>query len=219
MYYSVNISQRKSIKKLILSVLFFIIISIALFFINKKYFSHRTADVLIQAGHEGRRTGATGAESKYGKEIEWTVIVADEATKILREAGISVIRTGAKIKVSRVKLAIAIHFDGSTKSCASGASIGYPIDGYKPLASRWKKEYSKIFPYKWMRDNFTRNLRKYYGYKYVFEKDGFLLLELGELSCKKQALWLKPRLKKIGHLIAFFISKELNKDGVSKPKF
>jgi N-acetylmuramoyl-L-alanine amidase len=49
-----------------------------------------TADVFIQAGHEGRTTGATGGESQWGKEIEWTPIVADEATQILRDAGITV---------------------------------------------------------------------------------------------------------------------------------
>jgi hypothetical protein len=50
------------------------------------------ADVFIQAGHEGRTEGATGAVGPLGNEIDWNPVVADEATRILKEAGVSVIR-------------------------------------------------------------------------------------------------------------------------------
>jgi len=44
----------------------------------------------------------------------------------------------------------------------------------------------------------------------------FLILELGEITCEKQTKWLYPRLKKIAHLIAYAIAKELGHK-VEKP--
>jgi len=71
------------------------------------------AEIYIQAGHEGRTKGATGASGPYGNEIDWTPVVADEATRILRKAGISVIRSKADhYRYSAVDLAVSIHFDG-----------------------------------------------------------------------------------------------------------
>ncbi|MBN2826268.1 MAG: N-acetylmuramoyl-L-alanine amidase, partial [Campylobacterales bacterium] len=177
----------------------------------------KRADVLIQAGHEGRTTGYTGTQSKYGKEMDWNKDVANEVTKILQEAGISVIRTGARMPLARVKLALAIHFDGSSKPCSSGASIGYGNPSHEILATKWKKLYSTYYPFDWMKDNFTDNLSSYYGYKYVFSHKGFLVLELGELTCKNEALWLRYRLKKIAQLIAYFIAQELEVEGVIMP--
>ena len=207
-------------KKLLLLIFIIILITISINHnnISQYNFGYRYGDVLIQAGHEGRTTGHTGATSKYGKEMDWNSIVANEVTRVLKEMGLKVIRTGANIPISRVKLAIAIHFDGSSKPCHSGASIGYGNSNYKPLANHWKKLYDKEFPFRFMRDNFTKNLSQYYGYKYVFSSKGFLLLELGEITCRRQAIWLKPRLKRIGRLIAYFIAQELGIKGIRKPR-
>jgi len=188
------------------------------FLLLKKHTSgYKRADVLIQAGHEGRNYGYTGTQSKYGTEMDWNRDVANEVTRILREAGVSVIRTGATMPIAKVKLALAIHFDGTTRPCRSGASIGYGNPLHKPLADNWKRIYSKYYPFNWMRDNFTDNLSGYYGYKYVFSQKGFLVLELGEITCKKEALWLRNRLKKIAQFIAYFIAQELEVKGVMKP--
>src|SRR5205823_7639877 len=46
-------------------------------------------DVFIQAGHENTPDNKTGGEGPLGNEIDWTPIVADEATRILRQAGVS----------------------------------------------------------------------------------------------------------------------------------
>jgi hypothetical protein len=90
------------------------------------------ADVLISAGHEGRpasckrfpqhkcNLGAAG-------EREWTPIVADEATRILRAHGVKVVRLPADFAGTYdVKEAVFIHFDGASPPCTSRASIGYP---------------------------------------------------------------------------------------------
>ena len=60
--------------------------------------SGNRAEVFIQAGHEGRSSGKIGSSSVYGREIDWTPIVADAATRHLRQAGISVIRADANWK-------------------------------------------------------------------------------------------------------------------------
>jgi len=175
----------------------------------------KPVSVVIQAGHEGKVSGNTGAESKLYKEEKWNIIVADEVTRRLRSWDIDVKRIPAKVRFTRAKIAVSIHFDGATTPCNSGASIGYPSDSSYEFAQRWKKLYKDYFPYRWHKDNFTYNLKNYYAYKWI-RAEKFLLLELGEITCDKQTKWLKPRLKKVAHLVAYAIATELGKN-VKKP--
>jgi|GEM_PF-1394169 len=179
------------------------------------------AEIYIQAGHEGRTTGMTGASGPYGNEIDWTPVVADEATRILREAGISVIRSKADhYRYSSVDLAVSIHFDGCAKVCGSGASIGYDDPTDKPAADEWRALYSNYFGFKWHRDNFTPNLSNYYNFHYTITRDAELVLELGDITCPQQAKWMKPRLKEMGQLVAYFAAKRIGKeDLIPKPMF
>lgn len=178
------------------------------------------AEIFIQAGHEGRTKGATGTEGPLGREIDWTPIVADEATRILQEAGISVIRSSADYrKFCKVDLAVSIHFDGCNRLCGSGASIGYDDRTDMPAAKEWRITYASYFPYQWMPDNFTSNLKNYYNFKYTVTRDAELVLELGDITCPEQAKWIKPRLKHLGHVVAFFAAKRLGKESlIDKPK-
>ena len=170
------------------------------------------AEIYIQAGHEGRTSGATGTQSKYGREIDWTPIVADEATRILREAGIKVIRTHADYrKFCKVDLALSIHFDGATHQCKTGASIGYDDPTDEPAAIAWKNYYSEFFKFNWQPDNFTPNLSNYYNFKYTITKDAELVLELGDLTCPEQAQWLKTHLPELGHIVAYFAAERIGK--------
>ena len=175
----------------------------------------KPVSVVIQAGHEGRIAGNTGAESPDYREEEWNIIVANEAARQLRSWGIDVKRIPAKVRFTRAKIAVSIHFDGAKIPCNSGASIGYPSSNSYAFARRWEKLYKHYFPFGWHEDNFTPNLKEYYAYRSI-RAEKFLILELGEITCKKQTKWLKPRLKKIAHLIAYSIATELGKK-VSKP--
>jgi len=170
----------------------------------------KPVSVVIQAGHEGRTTGNTGAECELYREEEWNILVADEVVKKLKSWKIDVKRMPARVRFTRAKIAVSIHFDGATTPCASGASIGYPSSDSYDFAQRWKSLYADYFPYKWHKDNFTPNLQNYYGYQWI-RAEKFLLLELGEITCDKQTKWLKPRLKKVAHLIAYAIATELGK--------
>jgi N-acetylmuramoyl-L-alanine amidase len=178
------------------------------------------ADVYIQAGHEGRLFGKTGSVSPYGREIDWTGIVADEATRILRQAGVSVIRASAdQRRKSVIRLALSIHFDGSKNACSTGASIGLNNNSDRRAARVWKRMYRAVFPFKWMPNNFSKNLKYYYNYRYTVASDAELVLELGEISCPEQARWMKPRLRQLGALVAYFAAQRVGASGVSRPEF
>jgi hypothetical protein len=185
-----------------------------------------SAEVLIQAGHVNRNVWDTsnGAVGAMGSEEDWTPIVADEAARILTQAGVSVIKTDASIKlksktpesarkVFHVKTAVFIHFDGVEEG-TKGASIGFKDEASKPGALRWKELYSNYWHFPWRVDNGTTNLREYYGYKNVIATDSAVVLELGDIGDQVQASWLQPRLLKIGHVIAHFLASRIGKAGL-----
>jgi hypothetical protein len=174
----------------------------------------QTADVLIQAGHQGRpascalfpkrpcNLGAAG-------ERENTPIIADEAARRLRAAGLRVVRVPADYREHyRVRAAIFIHLDGADPACTSGASIGYPR-GSADTARAWRAAYSRVFPFRFMPDNFTEGLAHYYGYRTVDPNPNTLVLELCELTCPAQRAWLTPRYRRLGDLIANFVLTRL----------
>jgi hypothetical protein len=180
-------------------------------------------DVLISAGHEGRpascarfpqhhcNLGATG-------ERDWTPIVADAATKILREHGVSVARLPADFDGQyKVDAAVFIHFDGAALPCSSSASIGYPKSSDAAAARAWRKLYGSYWPFGFAPDNFTVGLRQYYAYKQVDARDAAMVMELGELTCPAQHEWLGARLHWEGAILAHFLSALIGKGEVADP--
>ena len=198
-------SVRKVLNSIILGLLLLLIIGIW----NSRIIN---TTVLIQEGHVGRLTGNIGSIHNGIKESDWNQLVGQELERILEKEGIDVARVGASIPISNAVIAVAIHFDGSEKPCATGASIGHNnTASARSLARHWKETYKEFFPFKWHKNNFTKNLRDYYGFSRVNTTKGFLVLELGEITCDKQQKWLKPRLKKVASKIAYFILKELKR--------
>ena len=172
--------------------------------------------VVIQAGHEGRTCGNTGAVCKNYKEVEWNIKVADIAAKQLEAWGIDVKRVPADTLPLHAKIAVAIHFDSAKRHCRSGASVGYTDNNAsRTFAQHWKAIYKPYFPFVWHTDNFTANLKNYYAYR-IINAEKFVVLELGEITCQKQTAWLKPRLHKIAMLIAYAVASELGRK-VPKP--
>lgn len=182
-----------------------------------------TADVLIGAGHEGRPASCARFPKRACNlgtpgERERTALVADEATRVLREAGVSVARVPADFDGRYdVRSAIFIHYDGNSVPCRSGASVGYHHAADEPAAAAWKALYGKYIPFGFQPDNFTKNLSNYYGFRQVDAPDGALVLELGELTCPSQRAWLEPRVQWAGRLIAHFVSARIGKGNVPDP--
>lgn len=187
------------------------------------------ADVLISAGHEGRpascarfpkhqcNLGAAG-------ERQWTPLVADAATRVLRAHGVTVVRLPADFNGTyKVGMAIFLHFDGSEPVCHSAASVGYWRSHSKASAAsaaasaQWHRLYSHYWPFGFEPDNFTQGLREYYAYKQVDARYGSLVLELGEITCPAQRAWLAPRLQWEGALLAHFLSGRIGKRNVPDP--
>jgi N-acetylmuramoyl-L-alanine amidase len=191
-----------------------LLIGILFFLLMMAIFNNRVINttVLIQEGHVGRTKGNTGSIHNGLVESKWNTTVGKEVERILEKKGIDVTRVGASIPIANASIAVAIHFDGAVKECSTGASIGYNLaPESKAMARRWRAQYGSFFPFKWHQDNFTRNLSHYYGFSQVQTTKGFLVLELGELTCKKQTDWLEPRLKQVAAKIAHFIIKELER--------
>ena len=179
-------------------------------------------DVVIQAGHEDTPDHRTGGEGPLGKEIDWTPVVANEAVRILTDAGVDAVKETAHIKVTHqqysCKLAIFVHFD-APDSGESGPSLGYDHDSDADAADEWKGLYKEFFPFNdtWLRDNATVDEHHYYGFEFTNTSDAEFVVELGDLTSLRQARWLKPRLKWLGQLLAYFVSHRIGKGGLEKP--
>jgi hypothetical protein len=180
-------------------------------------------DVLISAGHEGRPASCAQFPQHHcnlgaAGERNWTPIVADAATHILRSHGVSVAREPADFSGTYdVAAAVFIHFDGSSPACASSASIGYHRKADRQTARAWRLLYGGYFPFAFRPDDFTSGLRDYYAFSQVHATVGSLVLELGEITCPAQHTWLAPRLEWAGALIAYFLSERIAKGNVPAP--
>lgn len=180
-------------------------------------------DVVISAGHEGRPASCPRFPQHHCNlgtpgEVAWTPIVADAATRVLRAHGVTVARLPADFEGTYdADAAIFIHFDGNARPCSTGASIGYHRPSDAAAAAAWRALYTPYIPFAFMPDNFTRNLKDYYGFRQVRTKDGALVVELGELTCPSAKAWLAPRLEWEGELLAYFLSQRIGKGDVPDP--
>ncbi|HEY0382217.1 MAG TPA: hypothetical protein VGC72_08460 [Candidatus Elarobacter sp.] len=176
-------------------------------------------DVLVQAGHEGRpascvlfpaRACNIGAAAAGEREIEWTAVVADETTRVLRGHGYHVLRRSADyVGRDSARAAVFIHFDGATP-CASGASVGFPETTSRAFVDAWETRYRAWFPFRFVGENFTENEHKYYGFRLVDAPEK-MLVEFGELTCPAQRAWMKPRLHELGAQLAAFLMERVTK--------
>ena len=154
-------------------------------------------DVVIQAGHENTPDDRTGGEGPLGREIDWTPIVANEAVRLLKEAGVKAVKETGHIKLTRqkyrCKLALFVHFDDPDRGEA-GPSVGYDHPSDADAAQEWKTLYKEFFPFNdtWLRDNATPDENHYYGFQFTVTSDAEFVVELGDLGSLRQAKWLKP---------------------------
>jgi N-acetylmuramoyl-L-alanine amidase len=150
--------------------------------------------VLVQAGHIAPRE--PGFESGTGtvREQEFTRLIRDKLIAALREDGrFEPIAVPGDIPDGvRVDAALFEHGDGSASKSASGFSFGYPDDPVnKRLADLIASEYLKLpghpphHP-----DNYTPDLRGYYGYRRVISDGPEVLVESGFLTNPSEQAWM-----------------------------
>ena len=174
-------------------------------------------DVLVQAGHEGRPASCAplhvkacnlGTGAGAARERDWTALVADRATRVLREHGYAVLRRPADYEGrDTVRAAVFLHFDGAPP-CASGASVGFPEGTSRAFVDAWETRYRAWFPYRFVGENFTENEHRYYGFRKVDAPEK-LLIEFGEMTCPAQLAWLAPRLNELGDQVAAFLMERV----------
>jgi hypothetical protein len=178
------------------------------------------ADVVVQAGHQGRPESCEplhvkhcnlGASNGAMLERKWTPVVADAAAAALRGAGLHVLRRPADwAGHDTARAAIFLHFDGSPQPCSSGASVGFPKTTDASFVHDWEQRYRAIFPFHFVGENISENEREYYGFRKVSAPGKAMLIEFGEMTCPAQAHWMASRLHELGIDLARFLSAELH---------
>ena len=184
--------------------------------------------VLLQAGHQGRTSGATGGsvtlDGTTYNEKDLTPQITSEAARLLRGAGHTVLEVKADDfddqTPQRVDIALSVHFDSSSSPCASGTSFGYPKGkANEPFVDVLRAAYRPHLPtfVKAMPDNFTKGLEFYGDYADWITTDAEAVFEVCELSCPEQARWILPRLGWVAAVIAHAIDRKLGGSAIAHP--
>lgn len=119
--------------------------------------------LVVQMGHAGRTTGATGAPG----EQAYTQVVGAECRRLLHgKSGwaVSTIPADPAASAYRGDAFVAVHADGSTSPRVRGASVGFQNKLGGQLAADWRSAYvARGFTGPWHLANYTANLSGYYG--------------------------------------------------------
>lgn len=120
------------------------------------------AVLVVQRGHVGRKTGATGAPGEQQFAIEAAERVAHHVNAVGHI--VRIIDAVEPAERYRGDAFVAIHYDSSSNPSARGASVGYQTPEGKAFASAWKRHYqANGWTGGFRPDNYTHNLAGYYG--------------------------------------------------------
>ena len=120
------------------------------------------AVLVVQRGHVGRKTGATGAPG----EQQFAIEAAERVRHHVNAVGHAVRIIDADEPAVRYRgdAFVAIHYDSSSNPSARGASVGYQTPEGKSFAAAWKRHYAANgWTGGFRGDNYTHNLAGYYG--------------------------------------------------------
>lgn len=150
--------------------------------------------ILIQKGHVAPRE--PGFESGTGtvREQELATKIAARLEALLSADGrfVPIVVPGDIPDGIKVDAAIFLHGDGSANPASSGYCFGYPDYAVnKRLADLIAAEINRIEGHPPHRqDNYTGNLRNYYGYRRVDTEGPEVLVEHGFLTNPGEREWL-----------------------------
>lgn len=118
--------------------------------------------LVVQMGHVGRTSGATGAPG----EQAFTQTVGNACSALLNRGGwqVRLIPADPPSSYYRGDAFVAVHADGNNNPDVSGCSVGYRNSAGQGLAHAWRDAYIRRGgPKVWHPDNYTTNLGQYYG--------------------------------------------------------
>jgi hypothetical protein len=122
--------------------------------------------VVVQAGHVARKTGSTGTNG----EQPFNIAVSEMVVQVLRARHVNAhwIEADPSLDAYHGDFFVAIHADGSVKSSATGASVGYRNGRGKTFAHAIKAAYQQRagdagYELLFRDDNYTEDLHLYYG--------------------------------------------------------
>jgi N-acetylmuramoyl-L-alanine amidase len=172
-------------------------------------------DVILQPGHYGRKKGATGASGAKISERALNAHIVRQIAEQLAGKGLKVLVVPADgvQKGLKAKIFLAIHSDGSPKSCSTGPSLGYE-DSHDVLSMHAiGAGLAHAFGYDYAdfrKDNFTVNESKYYMFHRVNTTMLKGLLEVGEVTCARSEAKLISSSREISSNVAaalFFVTQ------------
>ncbi len=160
-------------------------------------------DVIIQIGHYPRKKGKTGGQGKHVNEQQISALVGTgviQKLSVLKSKGkpLKSLLIGADDynKGIKTKIFLSLHTDASLNPCTLSPSVGYQdtgdakgMHGIALALAITLDLNSESF----MRDNYTKNLSGYYAYSSINAEYFKGLLEMSELTCKKQEELLLER--------------------------
>ena len=150
-------------------------------------------DIIVQMGHSGRYTGATGTAG----EREFNEAVGHEIGELAKNAIPRFLLIPADPTIfPKTKLLLALHADGSNNKLAKGSSVGYPPTSNPDFAHVIHRNYGELSHFTQRKDNYTRGQSKYYLWRKI-KSDYYCLIELGFLTNVEQRTWLLSHTKEI----------------------
>ncbi len=167
-------------------------------------------DIIIQMGHVGRTSGATGAPG----EMAFTQALGDAMAELLEkdQPDFSYRIMGADNWVTpqpnRCKVFFSLHADGNNNPAATGFSLGYKPGSDPAFAYFIAKSYRQLAipPISHQRaDNYTSGLANYYAWTldpprrtvHRVIADYYSLLEHGFITNPVERTWMTANLDKI----------------------
>ena len=161
---------------------------------------HPDYDLIVQMGHVGRTTGATGArgEMAFNKSLGEAInhiFVAEHPDIRFR---LMKADNWYKPEPNLTKLFFSIHADGSSNPLARGFSVGYPPDSDNAFAEYVVEAYDILTDFPQRPDNYTNGLKFYYAWRNNHVKANYYcLLEHGFMSNAYESDWIKQHVVRI----------------------
>ncbi len=166
---------------------------------NEILSASRIYDLILQMGHVGRTSGATGTPGEQAFTEALGNMIAD---RLKKKPYISFRLMGADNwylpKPNVCRLFFSLHADGALNTSARGLSVGYPVGSENSFATAIAEAYRSLSDFPQRPDNYTNGLKMYYAWRNGHVKaDFYCLLEHGFFTNAYERKWINENLSLI----------------------